>query len=92
MVWISWNARSKTENGKICNEKTKSDGTDGFLGPLSLEIVLKKNYFISCEDGCSRKKASKWTDRKRSIDVLDVLEDYIIENGKPENVMHDNGR
>jgi transposase InsO family protein len=31
--------------------------------------------------------------RKRSVvDVIDVLEDYIIENGKPEKVMHDNGK
>ena len=31
-------------------------------------------------------------DRKRSIDVLQVLEDYIVDNGKPEKVMHDNGK
>ena len=30
--------------------------------------------------------------KKRSVDVLDVLEDYIVENGKPEKVMHDNGK
>ena len=24
--------------------------------------------------------------------VIDVLEDYIVENGKPEKVMHDNGK
>jgi len=29
---------------------------------------------------------------KEKVDVLDVLEDYIIENGKPEKVMHDNGK
>ncbi|HSA77103.1 MAG TPA: hypothetical protein VLE02_06125 [Nitrosarchaeum sp.] len=23
---------------------------------------------------------------------MDVLEDYIVENGKPEKVMHDNGK
>jgi transposase InsO family protein len=62
------------------------------LGPFYLENCAQKNYFISCEDDYSKKIASKWTERKRSIDVLDVLEDYIIENGKPENVMHDNGR
>src|SRR5688572_18438913 len=31
-------------------------------------------------------------ERKRSIDILDVLENYIVENGKPEKVMHDNGK
>jgi len=59
------------------------------LGPFYLENSAQKNYFISCEDDCSRKIASEWTERKRSIDVL---EDYIIENGKPEKVMHDNGK
>ena len=62
------------------------------LGPFYLENCAQKNYFISCEDDCSRKITSKWTERKRSIDVLDVLEDYIVENGKPEKVMHDNGK
>jgi putative transposase len=62
------------------------------LGPFYLENCAQKNYFISCEDDCSRKIAREWTERKRSIDVLDVLEDYIIENGKPEKVMHDNGK
>ncbi len=62
------------------------------LGPFYLENCAQKNYFISCEDDCSRKIASIWSERKRSIDVIDVLEDYIVENGKPENVMHDNGK
>jgi len=54
--------------------------------------VLKKNYVISCEDDYSRKISSEWAERKISIDVIDVLEYYIIDNGKPENVMHDNGK
>ena len=37
------------------------------LGPFYLENCAQKNYFISCEDDCSRKIASKWTERKRSI-------------------------
>jgi len=32
----------------------------------------------------------KWSERKRSVDVLDVLEDWIMINGKPDRVMHDN--
>ncbi|MGD9534396.1 MAG: DDE-type integrase/transposase/recombinase [Candidatus Nitrosocosmicus sp.] len=51
-----------------------------------------KNYFISCIDDCSRKVASKWTEKKRSVDVIDVLEDWILNNGKPKTVMHDNGK
>jgi transposase InsO family protein len=62
------------------------------LGPFYLQNCAQKNYVISCEDDCSRKTASEWTERKRSIDVLDVLEDYIVDNGKPEKVMHDNGK
>jgi len=41
-------------------------------------------------DDCSRKVASRWSERKRSVDVLNVLEDWIINNGKPDKVMHDN--
>ena len=62
------------------------------LGPFYLEISAQKNYFISCEDDCSRKIASIWSERKRSVDVLHVLEDYIVENGKPLKVMYDNGK
>src|SRR5215211_3699270 len=62
------------------------------LGPFYVENSAQKNYFISCEDDCSRKVTSEWSERKRSVDVLDVLEDYIVENGKPHKVMHDNGK
>jgi putative transposase len=62
------------------------------LGPFYLSNSSAKNYFISCLDDCSRKVASKWSERKRSIDVLGVLEDWIIVNGKPKTVMHDNGK
>ena len=54
------------------------------LGPFYLANYAQKNYFISCEDDCSRKISSEWSERKRSVDVLDVLEDYIVENGKPD--------
>ena len=61
------------------------------LGPFYLSNSSAKNYFIiSCLDDCSRKVASKWTERKRSVAVLDVLEDWIMVNGKPKTVMHDN--
>jgi transposase InsO family protein len=43
-------------------------------------------------DDCSRKVASRWSERKRSVDVLNVLEDWIMVNGKPNKVMHDNGK
>jgi hypothetical protein len=62
------------------------------LGPFYIQNCVQKNYFISCIDDCSRKVSSEWSERKRSIDVIDVLEDYIVENGKPEKVMHDNGK
>jgi hypothetical protein len=48
------------------------------LGPFYLENCAQKNYFISCEDDCSRKTVSEWSERKRSVDVLNVLEDYIL--------------
>ncbi|HET7642601.1 MAG TPA: DDE-type integrase/transposase/recombinase [Nitrososphaeraceae archaeon] len=62
------------------------------LGPFYIQKCVQKNYFIHCIDDCSRKITSEWLDRKKSIDVLDVVEDYITENGKPEKVIHDNGK
>jgi len=62
------------------------------LGPFYLSNSSTKNYIISCIDDCTRKAASRWTERKRSKDVLDVLQDWIRTNGKPKKVMHDNGR
>jgi transposase InsO family protein len=62
------------------------------LGPFYLSNSSQRNYVISCLDDCSRKVASKWSERKRSVDVLDVLEDWIIVNGKPKKIMHDNGK
>ena len=62
------------------------------LGPFYLSNSSERNYIISCLDDCSRKVASMWSERKRSVDVLDVLEDWIMVNGKPKKVMHDNGK
>jgi transposase InsO family protein len=62
------------------------------LGPFYLSNSGERNYIISCLDDCSRKVASRWSERKRSVDVLNVLEDWIINNGKPDRVMHDNGK
>ena len=53
------------------------------LGPFYLSNSSERNYIISCLDDCSRKIASRWSDRKRSVDVLNVLEDWIINNGRP---------
>lgn len=62
------------------------------LGPFYLSNSGERNYIISCLDDCSRKVASLWSERKRSADVLNVLEDWIMVNGKPDKVMHDNGK
>ena len=62
------------------------------LGPFYLSNSSERNYIISCLDDCSRKVASRWSERKRSVDVLNVLEDWIVINGKPNRVMHDNGK
>ncbi len=62
------------------------------LGPFYVRCSSTRNYMISCIDDCSRKVASKWSERKRSIDVLNVLEEWIMDNGKPRKVMHDNGK
>jgi transposase InsO family protein len=62
------------------------------LGPFYLSNSSQRNYIISCLDDCSRKVASRWSERKRSIDVLNELEDWIMINGKPKKIMHDNGK
>jgi transposase InsO family protein len=62
------------------------------LGPFYLSNSSERNYVISCLDDCSRKVASRWSARKRSVDVLNVLEDWIMVNGRPDKVMHDNGK
>jgi transposase InsO family protein len=62
------------------------------LGPFYLSNSGERNYIISCLDDCSRKVASRWSERKRSVDVLDVLEDWIMVSGRPNRVMHDNGK
>jgi hypothetical protein len=48
------------------------------LGPFYLHNSSERNYFINCLDDCSRKVASKWSERKRTVDVLDVL-DLIVD-------------
>lgn len=62
------------------------------LGPFYIRQSNARNYIISCIDDCSRKIASKCSERKRSVDVLDVLEEWIMVNGKPKKIMHDNGK
>jgi transposase InsO family protein len=62
------------------------------IGPFYLNNSSQRNYIISCLDDCSRIVGSRWSERKRSVDVLNVLEDWIMINGKPDRVMHDNGK
>ena len=42
------------------------------LGTLYLSNSSQRNYISSCLDDCSRKQANKWSERKTSVDVLDV--------------------
>jgi Homeodomain-like domain len=42
------------------------------LGPFYTRQSSARNYIISCIDDCSSKVASRWSERKRSIDVLEV--------------------
>lgn len=53
------------------------------MGPFYLHKSRIKNYMINCIDDCSRKIVSVWSNRKRSKDVLNVLEEWIRVNGKP---------
>ena len=42
------------------------------LHPFYLSNSSERNYIISCLDDCSRKVASKWSERKRSVDVFSM--------------------
>jgi len=82
------NRRYKRFAKKHPNDTVQMD----ILGPFYIRQSSARNYIISCIDDCSRKVASKFFERKRSIDVLDVLEEWIMINGKPKRIMHDNGK
>jgi transposase InsO family protein len=85
--------RAKIRSYKRFTMKRPNDMVQmDILGPLYLSNSSERNYIISCLDDCSRKVASRWSERKRSVDVLNVLEDWIMINGKPDKVMHDNGK
>ena len=63
------------------------------LGPFYLSNSSQRNYYIiSSSDDCSRKVVSRWPERKRSVDILNVLEDWIMINGRRDRVMHDKGK
>ena len=63
------------------------------LGPFYIRNSFDWNYIIRCLDDCSRRVASKWSKKKeKTIDVLNVLEEWIIINGRPKKIMHDNGK
>ena len=62
------------------------------LGPFYISNSSQRNYIITCLDDCSRKVTSRWSERKRSVDVVNVLEDWLMTNGKRSKIMHDNGK
>jgi hypothetical protein len=39
------------------------------LGPFYISQSSVRNYIISCIDDCSRKVASKWSERKRGVQM-----------------------
>jgi len=65
---------------KYPDDKVQMD----IIGPFYLSNSGTRDYFISCLDDYSRKVANRWSERKRSIDVLGVLEDWIMNNGKQD--------
>ena len=80
---------------KVCNEKIQSNRTDGHIGTiLPWELCSSKKLFYQLWGWLFNKKGIKWMfwKKKKCIDVLQVLEDYIVENGKPHKILHDNGK
>ena len=75
MGLISSSVRPKQEdtNGSSMRHPNEMVQMD-ILGPFYLSNSSQRNYYIiSCLDDCSRKVASRWSKRKRSVDVLNVL-------------------
>jgi transposase InsO family protein len=63
------------------------------LGPFYVENSAQKNYFISCEDDCSTRKVTRNAlKEKEECRCTRCTGRLHVENGKPEKVMHDNGK
>ena len=58
------------------------------LGPFYLNSSSERNYIKGCLDDCSRNVASRWS--KRRGGSVDYLEDWIMVNGRPDKIIHDN--
>ena len=50
------------------------------LGPFYLNSSSERNYIIGCLDDCSRNVASRWSERRRSVDVLKCVR--RLDNGQ----------
>ena len=64
------------------------------LGPFFIHQLMDENEHhrkLKRYD-CSKKAASKCFETERSIDVQHVCEEWIMVNGKPKKIMHDNGK
>jgi hypothetical protein len=53
-------------------------------GPFYRSSSSERDHIINCLDDCSRKVANKWSERKSSVNVLNVIEDWIKVKGKPD--------
>ena len=78
---------------EVCNGKTQSNGTDGYFRSFLPSKLCSKELFYQLWRWLFKENI-KWLvwKKKRSVDVLQVLEDYIVENGKPHKILHDNGK
>jgi hypothetical protein len=61
-------------------------------GPFYRSNSSEKDHIINCLNDCSRKVANKWSERKSSVNVLNVIEDWIKVKSKPDKVINDNGK
>ena len=59
--------KNRREWKRFAMEKPNQMVQMDILGPFYVENCAKKNYFISCEDDCSRKTVSEWYERKRGV-------------------------
>jgi hypothetical protein len=54
--------------------------------------VQEERNSFNCKDDSSINISSEWSGRKSNVDTLDVIENYVVENGNCHKTMRDNGK
>jgi hypothetical protein len=55
-------------------------------------MYKRRENSFNCKDDSSINISSEWSGRKSNVDTLDVIENYVVENGNCHKTMRDNGK